>query len=237
MVAELVREGWLEQDYYLVKDGSLEYRLSNVLEGSVDKSINRVTVTERSGLKPFLKWAGGKGQLLKEIERYYPFGDDIIKKYAEPFVGSGAVLFDILSRFDAKEVYISDISAELINTYRIIRDEIDKLIELLSIYQAEYIPLDAGSRKDYYMKKRGRFNDLKVNENDLRNIEKAALMIFLNKTCFNGLYRVNRKGLFNVPMGAYKNPLICNDSNLRSISEKLQNATIVCGDYWHRRIS
>lgn len=181
-------------------------------------------------IKPFLKWAGGKGQLLKEIERYYPFGGDI-KKYAEPFVGGGAVLFDILSRFEVKEVYISDVNAELINTYRVIRHEIDKLIDLLAIYQLEYIPLDTSSRRDYYMKKRERFNGLKVNENDLGNIEKAALMIFLNKTCFNGLYRVNKKGLFNVPMGAYKNPLICDDDNLRSVSEKLQTVTIVCGDY------
>lgn len=190
----------------------------------------RNTTCDGKTIKPFLKWAGGKGQLLKEIERYYPFGGDV-KKYAEPFVGGGAVLFDILSRFDVKEVYISDVNAELINTYRIIRYEIDKLIELLSVYQLEYVPLDTGSRKAYYMKKRERFNDLKVNENDLGNIEKAALMIFLNKTCFNGLYRVNKKGLFNVPMGAYKKPLICDGDNLRSVSEKLQTVTIVCGDY------
>ena len=183
-----------------------------------------------AGIKPFLKWAGGKGQLLKEIGRYYPFGGGITK-YAEPFVGGGAVLFDILSRYDLSEVYISDINAELINTYRVIREKIDDLIGQLSVYQSEYIPLDTSSRKDYYMKQRERFNDLKVNGDEFENIEKAALMIFLNKTCFNGLYRVNSKGLFNVPMGAYKNPLICDEVNLRSVSEKLQNVTIICGDY------
>ena len=181
--------------------------------------------------KPFVKWAGGKGQLLKEIEKYYPFDNGIITKYAEPFVGGGAVLFDILSNYNLEEIYISDINAELINTYVIVRDYIEELIKLLKKYQLEYVPLDTEDRKSYYMAKRERFNDLKVNGNEAENIEKAALMIFLNKTCFNGLYRVNKKGLFNVPMGAYKNPLICDEKNLRKVSEKLKNVRIVCGDY------
>lgn len=181
--------------------------------------------------KPFLKWAGGKGQLIKEIERYYPFDSGRITKYAEPFVGGGAVLFDILSKYDLEEVYISDINAELINTYHIIRDDIDALIEILYAMQNDFIPLDTDNRKAYYMEKRERFNDLKVNGNENINIEKAALMIFLNKTCFNGLFRVNKKGLFNVPMGAYKNPMICDENNLRAVSEKLQRVNIVCGDY------
>ena len=181
--------------------------------------------------KPFLKWAGGKGQLIKEIEKYYPFENVKINKYAEPFVGGGAVLFDILSKFDLDEIYISDINAELINTYIIVRDYIDKLIHLLISYQEDYVPLDTDNRKKYYIAKRERFNDIKVNGNEADNIEKAALMIFLNKTCFNGLYRVNRKGLFNVPMGAYKNPLICDEKKLRAVSEKLQNVKIVCEDY------
>ena len=91
--------------------------------------------------------------------------------------------------------------------------------------------MDTESRKTYYVDKRERFNELKVNGDEAENIEKAALMIFLNKTCFNGLYRVNRKGLFNVPMGSYKNPLICDEENLHEVSKKLQRVTIVCGDY------
>lgn len=182
-------------------------------------------------VKPFLKWAGGKGQLIKEIEKYYPFENSNITKYAEPFVGGGAVLFDILSKYNLEEIYISDINAELINTYVIIREHIEELISLLNKYQSEYIPLETEERKSYYLTKRERFNDLKVNGNKSENIEKAALMIFLNKTCFNGLYRVNKKGLFNVPMGAYKNPLVCDEKNLRAVSEKLQNVKIVCGDY------
>lgn len=186
--------------------------------------------SEGKTVKPFLKWAGGKGQLLREIEQYYAFNDKITK-YAEPFVGGGAVLFDILSQYNLSEVYISDINAELINTYCMIRDNIGSLLSLLSLYQTEYTPLETDARKVCYMEKRERFNDLKLNGNEAESIEKAALMIFLNKTCFNGLYRVNRKGLFNVPMGAYKNPLICDEANLRAVSEKLQKVTIVCGDY------
>lgn len=141
----------------------------------------------------FLKWAGGKGQLLSEIEKYYPFADGKITKYAEPFVGGGAVLFDILSKYDLDEVYISDINAELANTYLIIRDNIDKLIAMLTVMQNEFVPTDTELRKAYYLTKRERFNDLKVNGDETINIEKAALMIFLNKTCFNGLFRVNKK--------------------------------------------
>ncbi len=197
----------------------------------IDARSTRHDKSDEKTVKPFLKWAGGKGQLLKEIEKHYPFEDENITKYAEPFVGGGAVLFDILSKYDLKEIYISDINAELINTYRIIRNDIDALVEMLSVMQTEFVPMDTESRKAYYMQKRERFNDLKVNGDENINIEKAALMIFLNKTCFNGLYRVNKKGLFNVPMGAYKNPLICDEKNLRAVSEKLQNVKIVCGDY------
>lgn len=187
--------------------------------------------SEVKTVKPFLKWAGGKGQLLSEIERYYPFADDAIKKYAEPFVGGGAVLFDILNKFDLDAVYISDINAELINTYRIIRDDIDALIEVLYTMQNIFLPLDTDKRKAYYAQKRERFNDVKINGDESVNIEKAALMIFLNKTCFNGLFRVNRRGLFNVPMGSYRHPMICDENNLRAVSEKLQNVAIFCGDY------
>lgn len=196
-----------------------------------DARSRRYMESEEKVVKPFLKWAGGKGQLLKEIEQYYPFTEGQIIKYAEPFVGGGAVLFDILSKYDLSEVYVSDINAELINAYCIIRDDIDALMKMLYVLQNEFIPLDTDGRKNYYGEKRRRFNDLKVNGNDEMNIEKAALMIFLNKTCFNGLFRVNRKGLFNVPMGAYKNPMICDEKNLRAVSEKLQKVTIVCGDY------
>lgn len=180
--------------------------------------------------KPFLKWAGGKGQLLKEIEQCYPFAKDTtITKYTEPFVGGGAVLFDVLNKYELQEVYISDINAELINTYTIIRDDIDALLDILRRFESDYLALDNDGRKEAYLAKRARFNELKSKKEN--GVELAALMIFLNKTCFNGLYRVNRKGEYNVPMGAYKNPLICNEHNLKAVSKKLQNVKIVCGDY------
>lgn len=182
-------------------------------------------------VKPFLKWAGGKGQLLPEIEKYYPFNNGEITKYAEPFVGGGAVLFDILSKYDLDAVYISDINSDLINAYRVVRDSIDELICLLEQMQSEFADMNTDDRKTYYLSKRNRFNDLKQVEDEHFKVERAALMIFLNRTCFNGLYRVNRKGLFNVPIGSYKNPLICDETNLRAVSHKLQNVTIVCGDY------
>ena len=200
-------------------------------EKPTDGRSSRYMNSKTQKMRPFVKWAGGKGQLLAEIEKYYPFKDGKITKYAEPFVGGGAVLFDILSKFDLEDVYISDINAELINTYRIIRDDIDELVAMLMVMQSEFVPMDTAHRKVYYMARRERFNDLKVNGNESVNIEKAALMIFLNKTCFNGLFRVNKKGLFNVPMGSYKNPMICDEENLRAVSEKLQNVKIVCGDY------
>lgn len=180
--------------------------------------------------KPFLKWAGGKGQLLTEIGKYYPFAEKKhIKKYAEPFVGGGAVLFDVLNKHTVDEVYISDINAELINTYITIRDNSDELISRLKAMESNYLAKDADARKKAYLEARARFNALK--RDGIRDAEAATLMIFLNRTCFNGLYRVNKAGDYNVPMGAYKNPQICNEDNLLNVSKKLQNTNIVCGDY------
>ena len=182
------------------------------------------------GAKPFLKWAGGKGQLIKEIRKYYPFDKNPeITKYAEPFVGGGAVLFDILNNYKLEKVYISDINAELMNTYKVIRDDVSDLVKILKKYEREYLKANDKERKEIYKDKRAHFNELK-SKGELE-IESAALMIFLNKTCFNGLYRVNGNGGFNVPMGVYKNPLICNEENLKKVSKKLQNVEIVCADY------
>ncbi|WP_339064853.1 DNA adenine methylase [Fusobacterium animalis] len=186
---------------------------------------------DRIECKPFIKWVGGKGQLLSEINKLYPveLGKNI-KKYAEIFVGGGAVLFDILSKYKLDEVYISDKNLELINTYKSIRDNVDILIKSLKEMEEQYIPLDTENRKDYYYKKREEYNSLKINS-EVNNIEKAVLFIFLNKTCFNGLYRVNKKGEFNVPMGAYKKPKICDEENLKNVSLTLRNVKIVYADY------
>ena len=186
---------------------------------------------DRIECKPFIKWVGGKGQLLSEINKLYPveLGKNI-NKYAEIFVGGGAVLFDILSKYKLDEVYISDKNLELINTYKSIRDNIDILIKSLKEMEEEYIPLDDENRKIYYYEKRQKYNKLKINIEE-NNIEKASLFIFLNKTCFNGLYRVNKKGEFNVPMGAYKNPKICDKENLKNVAMALKNVKIIYADY------
>ena len=186
---------------------------------------------DRIECKPFIKWVGGKGQLLSEINKLYPveLGKNI-NKYAEIFVGGGAVLFDILSKYKLDEVYISDKNLELINTYKSIRDNVDILIKSLKEMEEQYIPLDNENRKDYYYKKREEYNSLKINS-EVNNIEKAVLFIFLNKTCFNGLYRVNKKGEFNVPIGTYKKPKICDEENLKNVSMALKKVKIVYADY------
>ena len=186
---------------------------------------------DRIECKPFIKWVGGKGQLLSEINKLYPveLGKNI-NKYAEIFVGGGAVLFDILSKYKLDEVYISDKNLELINTYKSIRDNVDILIKSLKEMEEQYIPLNNEDRKIYYYEKREEYNSLKINS-EMNNIEKAILFIFLNKTCFNGLYRVNKKGKFNVPMGAYKKPKICDEENLKNVSLTLRNVKIVYADY------
>lgn len=181
--------------------------------------------------KPFLKWAGGKGQLLAEISAYYPFGDGHIDAYVEPFIGGGAVLFDILKRYELSRVYISDTNEDLIVAYKAIRDRTDFLVEILASYEREYIPQAIETRKTYYLEKRHEFNELRALHDETTAVRRAALLIFLNKTCFNGLYRVNKQGIFNVPMGIYKRPLICDAKNLYAVAEKLKNVTIACGSY------
>ncbi|MDD6135366.1 MAG: Dam family site-specific DNA-(adenine-N6)-methyltransferase [Selenomonadaceae bacterium] len=200
-------------------------------EKPIDARSLRYVEKNGQGVKPFLKWAGGKSQLLQEISAYYPFADGIFTKYAEPFVGGGAVLFDVLNQFDLEAVYISDVNQELIGAYKSIRDDVDELVALLQKYQDDFWPKDTEDRKAYYMKMRAHFNELKLAGREADQVERAAIMIFLNKTCFNGLYRVNKKGAYNVPMGTYKRPLICDEDNLRGIAVKLQNVEIVCGDY------
>lgn len=182
--------------------------------------------------KPFLKWAGGKTGLLPKIETYFPFDGKRITKYAEPFVGSGAVLFHILNNYTINEIYISDINIDLIDTYITIRDDVKELLFLLKEYEIQYVKLDDIARKDYFLDKRNRFNELKQIKFDSYVVEKSALMIFLNKTCFNGLYRVNSKGLYNVPVGRYKNPTICDSENLKIVSDKLSNVFIKCAEYY-----
>ena len=164
-------------------------------------------------IKPFLKWAGGKRQLLSEIKKYIPKG---IKNYTyyEPFIGAGAVLFDL----QPKRAIINDFNSQLILTYNVIKEKVEELIDLLKSYKEK-------NAEEYYYEIRNLDRD-SVKFNKSTNIEKAARLIFLNKTCFNGLYRVNSQGLFNVPYGRYKNPAICEEPVLHQINAYLNTNEI-----------
>lgn len=199
-------------------------------EKPIDKRTVRYEKTHKKVLKPFVKWVGGKGQLIDEIEKmFHDDGERGLTKYVEPMVGGGALFFNVLSKYAFEELYISDINSELINAYTAIKQNVEALIERLNEMQMTFLPLEDNGRKYYYYTIRDKFNALELSKHT--SIEKAAYFIFLNKTCFNGLYRVNRKGQFNVPIGSYKNPTICDEENLRNIHTSLQNVTIVCGDY------
>ena len=179
--------------------------------------------------KPFLKWAGGKGQLLDTFYKMFPqeLIEGKIKTYIEPFVGGGAVLFHILQNYKIEKAYINDINKELINCYRCIKADVEEVIKPLSILENKY--LSSKDRAKYFYNVRERYNQIHLNGH--YDYEKCADFIFLNHTCFNGLYRVNKEGKFNVPHGKYKNPLICDKENLRLCSQLLQKVEISFGDY------
>ncbi|MBD5297332.1 MAG: DNA adenine methylase [Bacteroides sp.] len=180
--------------------------------------------------KPFLKWAGGKTQLLPIIEKMLPssFNTQTSITYIEPFVGGGAVLFHLLQKYpNITNAVINDINPHLINTYHTIKYHSDELIARLSSLQSAYNTLSSvDAQKAFFLDIRDRFNS---DHNDL--IDDAAYMIFLNRTCFNGLYRENSLGKFNVSFGRYKNPSILDENTIRAVSEILQKVNIIQGDF------
>jgi DNA adenine methylase len=165
---------------------------------------------------PVLKWVGGKRQLLKDIGKYIP---SQYSTYYEPFLGGGAVLFAL----QPNKAVVNDINAELINVYTVIRDHLEELIEDLKQHKNE---------ADYYYEIRELDRD-KKKYHQLSNVEKASRIIYLNKTCYNGLFRVNQQGEFNSPFGRYKNPNIVNEITLRAVSNYFNKAKITfkCGDF------
>ncbi|MBR6937567.1 MAG: DNA adenine methylase [Prevotella sp.] len=181
--------------------------------------------------KPFLKWAGGKGQLLSQLEEHLPA--DLHKQaftYIEPFVGGGAMLFYMLRKFpNITHAVINDINSHLVTAYRVIKEQPDELIRRLSGLEHEYFMLpDEEAKKEYFLNVRTIFND-----SPLDDVDRTKYLIFLNRTCFNGLYRVNAKGKFNVPFGRYLHPTICNSETIKADSEVLNrsNVTILNGDF------
>jgi len=172
------------------------------------------------GCHPFVKWAGGKNQLIPQIIRLMP---SRFARYFEPFLGGGAVFFHTASY--NRNAFLSDINVDLINAYKIIRNNVEELITALKYHQDEYTK----SPKSYYYR-------LRDKTKGLNKIENAARFITLNKTCYNGLYRVNKKGLFNVPIGRYKNPLICDPVNLRKMSIVLSQSASYLGVIDYKKI-
>jgi DNA adenine methylase len=187
--------------------------------------------------KPVLKWAGGKSQLLEQIAAALP--QDLkagkIRRYVEPFIGGGAVFFYIAQNFSVDEFYISDVNEELILLYSTIQQDVDALTRLLSKIETQYLALNSEERREYFLKTRAKYNrqlskvDSSVFSPDW--VERAAQIIFLNRTCFNGLFRVNSKGEFNVPFGNYKNPRICDEANLRAVSQVFKTTEIRQADF------
>lgn len=190
-------------------------------------------------LKPFLKWAGGKTQLLGAIYKSLPINalaSGEITRYVEPFIGSGAVFFSLAQSFpQIQEFYISDINQELILVYITIQSNVGELIQLLTDLQQEYFMLTPVQQKEYFYRVRSSFNEKRQSTDysmfSNQWIERAAQFIFLNRTCFNGLFRVNSKGEFNVPFGKYNNPTICHAETLQNVSQILQRTTIRLADF------
>ena len=184
--------------------------------------------------KPFLKWAGGKGQLIPQIEPLLPKELTLtgkIKNYLEPFMGGGAVYFWLCSQFEFENVFLYELNHDVADCYQAIKTRTGSLIHELADLEKEYLSKSDQRREKFYYEKRLEFN--RVSGPGSRNhvIRKSALLIFLNKTCYNGLYRVNASGEFNVPFGRYKNPTICYQENLWAVHEALKKATIVRGDF------
>lgn len=166
----------------------------------------------------FIKWAGGKTQLLTQLEPLFP---KKIDRYFEPFLGSGAVFFFIMQKYSPKEVFLSDANEQLIITYQAIKDDVDSLIKRLRKHKLEYLK----DPKTYYYAVRA------TDPSTLSKIDIAARFLFLNRTCFNGLYRVNSKGKFNVPIGSYKNPDVVQEEKLLAASKLLKHVTLSHGSF------
>lgn len=183
--------------------------------------------------KPFVKWAGGKTQLLDKFCTLYPIElfKDEIDTYIEPFVGGGAVLFFVLQNYRVNQAVIIDENTELINCYRCIRDNISKLIQCLYSIELAYKQLSMQQKEQMFLQMRKDFNNNIHSYTSKLKFEQASRFIFLNKTSFNGLYRVNSQGLYNVPFGKHSNPTICDSDNLMIVNELLQKVEIVQGNY------
>lgn len=187
--------------------------------------------------KPFIKWVGGKGQLLDQFEQFYPkkLKKGSIKNYVEPFLGGGASYFSILEKYEIQNAYLSDLNHDLILTYKVIQKKHSELLDFLEQYQRQYDETIIEKRYDLFLAIRKHFNEhrFEINYKKISDnwIPRAAQFIFLNKTCFNGLFRLNSKGEFNVPFGKYKTAKIYDPENIQAVAYALRNASIVQSTY------
>tara|TARA_A200000113_G_C8850037_1_gene349932 strand:- start:595 stop:1539 length:945 start_codon:yes stop_codon:yes gene_type:complete len=187
---------------------------------------------------PVIKWAGGKTQLLPELHKNFPneLFSGSIDTYIEPFVGGGAVFFEIANTFKFKKAYLFDINPELVILYNSLKTDVERVIQELGTLASSYLSRNEEERQLYFYEVREIYNNEvavthKAMEHSPFNAKRAAMTIFLNRTCFNGLFRVNKKGGFNVPHGRYKNPTILFEDKLRAASKALQCAEILLGDF------
>lgn len=183
--------------------------------------------------KPILKWAGGKASLLPQLIPHFPdFAKHMITDYIEPFIGGGAVFFHLASSHSFKNVVLCDSNIALINLYKMIQKNVYELIFHLSCLEKSYQKLATEEeRKVFFYDIREKFNATLAKQNHDENLQQASYFIFLNRTCFNGLFRVNQSGLFNVSFGRYKNPRILDRTRLMRVSELLKNVVLLCGDF------
>jgi DNA adenine methylase len=179
-------------------------------------------------IKPFIKWVGGKSSAITTISDFYPENIASIKNYCEPFIGGGAMFFHLASLYKFEKIIINDISPYLIKTYIAVRDRLENLIKILDYYQKSYLDLEIKEKEKLFYQFRDKFN----NNDYYEEIELAAIFIFLNKTCFNGLFRLNSKGKLNSPFGFNKKPSFYNYKNIYQASSILQKADILYQDFY-----
>ncbi len=229
----LIESDWFNSISYNVR--KTHCRIETIPTGFLPHMVKQTKLVPAA--RPFLKWAGGKTQLLDEFSKRLPeeLKGKEITKYVEPFIGGGAVFFYLNRNFSFDQCCICDVNQELILSYRVIQKSVKKLISDLEILETAYLSKNDKKREEFYYEIRDSFNknltEIDFKKYNVAWIERTAQIIFLNRTCYNGLFRVNRKGEFNVPFGKYKNPDILNEDNLKDVATLLKTTKILLGDF------
>jgi DNA adenine methylase len=197
-----------------------------------------MTPKVNSKARPFLKWVGGKTQLIPELEKRLPstiLDEGVISRYVEPFLGGGALFFYLKAHYEVEESFLLDVNPELIMAYRVVQKDHRNLVKILKEIETDHLEMSEDQRKNNYYRIRDIYNQDRY-ETDYEDyssgwVKRTAYLIFLNKTGYNGLYRLNRSGEYNVPFGRYPNPTICDEANLQLVHEALQKTKLLCADF------